>query len=100
MKKNKTLKSEVSLTDIQKLHKDADKISQKITLCTENLMRTYPDIKHRVIIGNFLLNMGLNVYTQTLGIEETHHMLALTEHSLRHHLESIFGNPLNPPTLH
>lgn len=68
--------------------KKVQQICDLINKSSEDLLSLYPEERFVAIIGALYFNLALNICSKTLGIDETHRMLALTEQSLNNYLLS------------
>ena len=68
--------------------KKVQKICDLINKSSDDLLSLYPEERFVAIIGALYFNLALNICSKTLGIDETHRMLSLTEQSLNNYLLS------------
>jgi hypothetical protein len=68
--------------------KKVQQICDLINKSSDDLLSLYPEERFVAIIGALYFNLALNICSKTLGIDETHRMLSLTEQSLNNYLLS------------
>ncbi|MGN6670161.1 MAG: hypothetical protein ACTHJ4_01300 [Candidatus Nucleicultricaceae bacterium] len=68
--------------------KKVQQICDMINKSSDDVLSLFPEERYAAIIGALYFNLALNICSKTLGIDETHRMLSLTEQSLNNYLLS------------
>ncbi|KAB2836221.1 MAG: hypothetical protein F9K49_02285 [Caedimonadaceae bacterium] len=68
--------------------KKVQEICDIINKSSNDVLSLFPEERYAAIIGALYFNLALNICSKTLGIDETHRMLSLTEQSLNNYLIS------------